>query len=166
VAFSWTAGTAVTGYKLWLSSTGVGSNNLYNSGQITATSVTVPSLQASGVTVYARLWSLINGAWQSADYTYTETQGVLAALTTPTPGSMLGTTNVAFSWTAGTAVTGYKLWLSSTGVGSNNLYNSGQITATSVTVPSLPASGVTVYARLWSLINGAWQSADYTYTAQ
>jgi hypothetical protein len=51
-------------------------------------------------------------------------------------------------------------------VGSNNLYNSGQITATSVTVPSLPASGVMVYVRLWSLINGAWQFTDYTYTAQ
>jgi hypothetical protein len=33
-------------------------------------------------------------------------------------------------------------------------------------VPSLPANGVTVYARLFSVINGKNQWNDYTYTAQ
>ena len=115
--------------------------------------------------MYARLWSLIGGSWQSADYTYTETQGVLAVLTTPTPGSVLGTSNVTFSWTPGTAVTAYKLWLGTTGVGSENAFESAEITApsVSVTVPSLPASGGTVYARLLSFIGGSWQSTDYTY---
>jgi hypothetical protein len=165
VSFSWTPGTAVTQYDLYLGTTGVGTSNLYNSGHITATSVTVPSLPTSGVTVYARLWSLISGTWQSADYTYTEAgMPVPAALTTPAPGSVLGTTNVSFSWTPGTAVTQYDLFLGTTGVGTSNLHNSGYIKATSVTVPSLPANGVTVYARLWSFINGAWQSVDYTYT--
>ncbi len=35
-----------------------------------------------------------------------------------------------------------------------------------VTVSGLPANGVTVYARLWSEIGAAWQSADCTCTAQ
>jgi hypothetical protein len=166
VIFSWTRGTAVTQYDLYLGTTGVGSSNLFSAGHITATSVTVPSLPANGVTVYARLWSQISGTWQSADYTYTETQGVPAALTSPAPGSVLGTTNVTFSWTPGTGVTQYYLYLGTTGVGSFNLFSAGPITATSVTVPSLPANGVTVYARLWSQISGTWQSADYTYTAQ
>ncbi len=36
---------------------------------------------------------------------------------------------------------------------------------TTVTVAGLPTNGNTVYVRLWSLINGAWQYIDYTYTA-
>jgi hypothetical protein len=38
--------------------------------------------------------------------------------------------------------------------------------ATSVTVPKLPARGVTVYARLYSVINGVSQYVDYTFTEQ
>jgi hypothetical protein len=33
----------------------------------------------------------------------------------------------------------------------------------STTVTSLPAKGVTVYARLYSYLNGSWQYQDYTY---
>jgi hypothetical protein len=53
-------------------------------------------------------------------------------------------------------------------VGTNNLYQSGHIAAptTTTTVPKLPANGVTVYARLLSLINGAWQYTDSTYIEQ
>jgi hypothetical protein len=52
-----------------------------------------------------------------------------------------------------------------TGVGSSNLYNSGDVTATTETVSGLPSNGATVYARLYWLINGAWQYTDYTYVA-
>ena len=38
--------------------------------------------------------------------------------------------------------------------------------ALSASVTGLPTYGQTVYARLYSWINGAWKSADYTYTAQ
>jgi hypothetical protein len=33
-------------------------------------------------------------------------------------------------------------------------------------VSGLPTTGVTVYARLYQLIDGVWQHTDYTYTAQ
>jgi hypothetical protein len=33
-------------------------------------------------------------------------------------------------------------------------------------VTNLPTNGETLYARLYSLINGAWQYHDYTYTAR
>jgi hypothetical protein len=29
----------------------------------------------------------------------------------------------------------------------------------------LPTDGRTLYVRLWSLVSGAWQFNDYTYTA-
>jgi hypothetical protein len=164
VAFSWKSGTEVTEYDLYLGTTGVGSDNLYNSAGVTTTSVTVPSLPSLGVAVYARLYYQVKGAWQSIDYTYTETLAAIPALTSPTPSSVLGTTNVVFSWTPGGGVTQYDLYLGTTGVGSMNLYNSAGVTTTSVTVAKIPALGATVYARLFYQIKGVWQHIDYTYT--
>jgi hypothetical protein len=164
--FTWTAGGGVTEYDLFLGTTGVGSYNLYNSGHITATSAAVTGLPANGVTVYARLWSYISGAWQSTDYTYTESgTPVAAALTSPTPGSQLAGTGVTFTWTSGSGPTEYALNLGTTGRGSSNLYTTGHTTATSAAVTGLPANSETIYARLWSEIDGAWQSTDYTYLA-
>ncbi len=164
VTFTWSSGTDVTEYELRLGTTGVGSLNLYNSGDITATTVTVPSIPATGAKVYARLYSKIGGVWKYADYAYTEAAGIPSVLQTPTPGGALGTTDVTFTWSAGTNVTEYELRLGSTGAGSLNLFNSGDITATTVTVPSIPANGATVYARLYSKIDGVWKFNDYIYT--
>ena len=165
-AFTWSTGTGVTAYQLWLGTTGVGSSDIYNSGSTPATSKTVSSIPANGVLVYVSLFSKINGAWQSNDYTYTESgTATPAAISTPIPGpsTVLGTSQ-AFTWSTGAGATAYQLWLGTTGVGSFNLYDSNSITATSVTVSSIPANGVIVYVRLLSEINGAWQSNDYTYT--
>ncbi|MGA2169745.1 MAG: choice-of-anchor D domain-containing protein [Terracidiphilus sp.] len=165
VTFTWTPGTGVTNYQLLLGTTGVGSQNLYESGSTTATTVTVNNVPTYGLTVYARLWWEIDAAWKSADYTYTEAGSpVLPVLTTPTPGSVLPGSSVAFTWTAGGGPSAYQLYLGTTGVGSHNLYESGATTATTVTVSNLPTAGVTVYARLWWLIGTTWSSADYTYT--
>ena len=164
-AFTWTSGTGVTALQFWLGTTGAGSSNLYNSGLTTATSATVTGLPANGGTIYARLLSEIYGGWKYTDYTYTESDtSVKAMLTTPTPGSVLAGSSVAFTWTAGTGPAAYQLYLGTTGVGSYNLYDSGSTTATTKTVSGLPTNGVTVYARLWSEIGGVWQSTDYTYT--
>ncbi len=123
-------------------------------------------LPTNGATVFARLYQLIDGKWQSTDYTYTEA-GTLApaALTTPTPGSVLPGSTVTFAWTGGAGPAAYQLWLGTTGVGSKNLYDSGSTTGTTETVSGLPTTGGTVYARLWWEISGVWQHADYTYTA-
>jgi hypothetical protein len=165
VTFSWTAGGGVTAYDLWLGTTGVNSNNVYNSGSISGTSVTLTNVPTNGVLLYARLWSLINGVWQSADYVFTEAgTPAKAVLTTPAPGNVLSGPNVTFQWTTGTGPTQYELWLSGIGVGLSDVYNSGQVTSTQVSVSNLPTNGVRLYARLWSRINGNWQSNDYTFT--
>ena len=169
VNFQWSGNSGITEYQLWLGTTGVGSKNVYNSGGTFATSVTVGSIPAGGVTVYARLYSEIGGAWYSNDYVYTESGTPSAAtLSSPSPGAatVLGTSNVNFTWSTGNGVTEYILYLGTTGPGSKNLYNSGGTFATSATAPSLPANGVTVYARLYSEIDGAWQYNDYIYTEQ
>jgi kumamolisin len=165
VKFTWTAGTGVTQYQLWLGTSGPGSSGLYTSGWLTTTSTTVTSLPAKGATVYARLYSTIDGKNQYNDYTYTEA-GAPATMSTPAQGSTLGTSNVKFTWTAGYGVTQYNLWLGLSGPGSSSLYTSGWLAAptTSTTVTSLPGNGVTVYARLYSTIGGKNQYVDYTYT--
>ena len=162
--FTWTTGTGISSYRLQLGSTGVGANDLYDSGWKTATSVTVNSIPSSGVTVFVRLYSMISGIEHWSDYTFTESGTPSpAVLTAPVVGSTLGT-SATFTWTKGTGPSQYMLWLGTVAPGSYNLYNSGALTGASTTVTNIPTSGVTVYARLFSRINGTWQTSDYTFT--
>ena len=166
VTFAWTPGNLATNFELWVG-TSVGSSNVYNSGNVTATSETVSGLPSNGQTFHVRLYSLINGAWQPTDYTYVAAGSpTLASLTTPTPNTAmpLSGTSVTFAWTPGNLATNFELWVG-TSVGSSNVYNSGNVTATSETVSGLPSNGQTFHVRLYSLINGAWQPTDYTYVA-
>jgi hypothetical protein len=156
---------AVTAYLLELGTTGVGSQNLFNSGGKVATSANVTGLPTNGATMYARLWSKIAGVWQYTDYIYAAAGAVKAAMISPVPGTVLSGSAVTFTWSAGTSVSAYILELGTTGVGSQNIFNSGGKVATSANVTGIPTNGATVYARLWSKIAGAWQFTDYTYTA-
>ena len=167
VLFEWTAGKGVSLYQLNLGTTGPGAKDLYVY-KGTATSVNVPSLPADGVTVYATLSSYIDGAWFENSYLYTEGgMTVPAVLLSPTPGlsTVLGTSDVEFQWSAGTGVSLFQLNLSAVALGASDLYLY-KGAATSVNVPKLPGSGATVFARLYSKINGVWQYNDYVYTEQ
>ena len=164
--FTWSTGVAATDYEFLVGTTGPGSDNLYSSGETGATSATVTDLPSNGETVYVRLYSLINGAWQYNSYTYTASGSpTLAVLMTPTPGTTLSGTSVTFDWTPGNIATEFEFLAGTNGPGSSNLYNSGETGATSATVTDLPSNGETVYVRLYSLINGAWQYNSYTYVA-
>ena len=160
-----------TTYEFRLGTTGPGSRDVYNSAEATTTALTsglVSNIPTNGATLYARLYSLINGAWQYNDYTYTESgTPVPAVLTSPTPGSSLTGSSATFTWSAGVGVTLYEFRLGTTGPGSSNVYNSAEATTTALTsglVSNIPTNGATLYARLYSMINGAWQYNDYTYT--
>ena len=166
VAFAWTPGNAAKNFELWVGNTGIGSSNLYNSGYVTATSEIVSGLPNNDSTIYVRLYSYVNGGWVTSDYTYTSAgTATQATLTSPTPGSTLSGTSVTFSWTPGNSAINFVLYVGSTGVGSSNLYSSSLLTATSATVSDLPSNKQPVYVRLYSYINGTWESTDYTYTA-
>jgi hypothetical protein len=162
VTFTWTAGTGVTQYDLYVGTTGVGSSNIKASGALTALTYSVSSIPSTGGTVYVRLLSLIAGAWQHVDYTYTEAS--FAQLTSPTPGSTLTGSTATFTWTAGTGVKDYDLYVGTTGVGSSNIKISGGLTAQTYTVTNIPITGGALYVRLLSLVSGVWQSVDFTYT--
>jgi hypothetical protein len=87
-----------------------------------------------------------------------------AQMIAPAAGSTLASSTQTFSWTAGTGVASYRLDVGTT-VGANNLYAGTAGTSLSAAVSGLPTTGGTLWARLSSNINGAWQSADYSYTA-
>jgi hypothetical protein len=72
---------------------------------------------------------------------------------------------VLFQWSAGIGVSEYQLNLSAIAPGDSELFLY-KGTALTATAPSLPANSVTVYARLYSKINGVWQYNDYVYTEQ
>lgn len=167
VTFQWTGGTGVAQYGLHVG-TSAGADNLFSRSGVTSLSTTVSGLPTDGRTVYVRLWSEINGSWLYHDYTYaTASQGssaVRAELTTPPPASTLTASTVTFQWTGGTGVTQYGLHLG-TSVGANDVFTQNGHRGLSATVSGLPTDGRTLYARLWSEINGSWVYRDYTYTA-
>lgn len=86
-----------------------------------------------------------------------------AQITSPTPGTTLGSTNVTLSWNTGAGVTSYALWVGST-LDGYDLYAGSEGTNTSKAL-ILPDDGRTLYVTLFSLINGVNQSNKYTYTA-
>jgi hypothetical protein len=160
--FTWSSGTGVTLYELCLG-TASGSCNLYNSGHTAATSATVSGLPINGSPVYAQLYSFVGGAWKYTLYTFVAAGP--PQITSPKPGSILGS-SATFTWSAGgTGVTMFALWLGTTGPGSYNIYNSGHTTATSAYVTGLPADGSTVYAEFYYYSSGAWKYANYTFIA-
>jgi len=163
--FGWTAVPGVTGYELFLGSTGAGSSNLYSSGVTTSTSVTSGALPVNGGTIYARLFTDFNGTFVHTDYTYTAATLTGSSLTTPAPSSVLTGPNLTFTWTAATGATSYELSMGSTGAGSSNLFITGWRTATSWFVTTIPTNGETLYVRLSTNYSGTIVHTDYTYTA-
>ena len=105
-----------------------------------------------------RLWALVSGVLQYADYTYTEAN---FQMLTPTPGSTIPAGPATFTWTPFTGATQYQLWFGSAPGAYNLLYDFA--TGTSYTA-TLPVTGATLYVRLWARVGGVWQSVDYTYT--
>jgi hypothetical protein len=164
VTFTWSAGAGPTGYILYLG-TSQGSANLYSSGVTTGTSATVTGIPTGSATLYATLLSKTNGVWDHAYYSYTEAApSAPAVLISPAAGTTLSGSTVTFSWSSGSSVTDYAFYLGTTGTGATNLYSSGGITSTSVTISSIPTTGGPIYATLSSKINGTWTSNYYTFT--
>jgi hypothetical protein len=164
VTFTWSAGVGVSAYWLEVGTT-PGGNQIYPGSPVANLSATVPGLPSNGSTVYVRLWSLLGGAWEFNDYTYTSTTtGSGPVMQSPPPGSTLTSSTVTFNWSAGSGVAAYWLEVGTT-PGGNQIYYGSPVLDLFATVPGLPTDGSTVYTRLWWLIGGVWQFNDYTYTS-
>jgi len=163
--FNWDIGQGVTSHQFKIGTAGVGSSDVYDAVVNMNSSVTVNNIPQTGVTLYVRLLSLINGNWQTIDYIY-QTSGSLPAkseMTSPADGSTLTGTSTTFNWIIGQGVDLNYLYVGTMGVGSRDVYSQSVGMKNNVTVNNIPETGVTLYVRLWSRINGSWQSNDYTY---
>src|SRR5262249_31169101 len=161
--FAWTSGTGVSQYWLDVGST-PGGTQLYSQSAGTNLSAIVNGLPTDGRAIYVRLWSLIGAGWYFNDYSYTAASQPIGVLTAPSPGSALSTSSITFSWTAGSGVSGYWLYIGTT-PGGAELLNASTGSSLSATVNGLPADGRNLYVRLWSLVSGNWRFNDYTFTA-
>jgi len=166
VNFGWNTGSGVSEYYLYVGNS-AGGSDIYNASQGTSLSRTVTGIPIDGRTIYVRLWSSLSGGWQYTDYTYkafTGTTATKAQLTSPTPGTTLGSSSVNFGWNTGSGVSEYYLYVGNS-AGGSDIYNASQGTSLSRTVTGIPTDGRTIYVRLWSNLSSGWQYNDYTYTA-
>ena len=93
-------------------------------------------------------------------YTYTSLR--LAAITSPTQSSTLPGPTVTFTWTAGTGATEY--WLDvGTAPFVGNIFGGSVGAVTSKQVGGLPADGSTVYATIYTKINGSYFDGNGAY---
>jgi hypothetical protein len=163
--FQWDSHPQGTEYWLNLGDK-AGSANLYSASQGTGTSVTVDNLPVNGATLYAKLFTSINGKWygKAATYKAANLPAQSARMTSPAPGGTLTDTTTTFQWSAGARVSEYTLWIGTT-PGGYNLYRQSLGLGTSATVTNLPAGGRKLYVRLLSRIGTVTNRMDYTYTS-
>ncbi|MBI5687602.1 MAG: hypothetical protein HZC54_21235 [Verrucomicrobia bacterium] len=162
VTLTWDAGAGASQYALWVGST-PGSHDL--AAMLTGTNLSQAlTLPADGRRLYVRLWSLINGTWKQNDYefaAYTDPASLAARMLSPTNGTTLLSTPVAFNWSSGTGASQYALWVGSV-AGDYDLH--ALLVGTNRTQAlSVPLDGGAVHVRLWSLVGGTWQFNDYAY---
>jgi hypothetical protein len=153
--FQWSAVSGAAYYQLQLGSTR-GGNDIFDSGVITSTSVTVPNLPASGV-VYARVRAvpqgysteLPAGDFPRATYATFRTDATLmgAAFTAPAAGATADA-DTPITWQADPVATGYRLVLDS-GSDGTQLLDTGVIHTTFRVVRGL-TSGAQVKATLYT----------------
>lgn len=156
---TWDAGAFVSQIALWVG-TRVDGYDLYSGLESARTrTVAVPS---NGGKVYVTLWSLIHGVWQPNRYVFVTRSPVKAELILPANGATLTGTRLNLSWSLGTGVSSYAVWVGST-PGGYDIAAANVGTVTSFWAP-IPGDGGPVYVTLWSLINGAYQGVDYWFT--
>jgi len=161
VTFGWDSGTRVTGYWIDVGSTR-GGYEFFSNFVGTARSLTVNNIPLNGGTIWLRVRSLINGAYQIVDESYRTVTPSPAQITSPAAGTMLAGGSQTFSWSAGTGVAGY--WLDvGQSQGGYEIFQGFVGTERSRTISGIPLNGGPLWVRLRSLINGAYQFRDYQF---
>ncbi|MBV9819723.1 MAG: hypothetical protein JOZ07_15430 [Solirubrobacterales bacterium] len=158
--FTWAASPGAQEYYLYVG-TSPGAKNLVDSGELTATSYQVPQLP-TGQTLWARIWTESATAWTYEDVSFTATALSSSVLSFPQDGAQAVDTATPFSWYAVPAAT-YYLDVG-TSQGADDIVDSGELTSTSYQVPALP-TGKTLWARLWTHVNGTWTYQDVSFSA-
>ena len=161
---TWTTAANAQSYYLYVG-TAVGTNNLINTGEIHQTSWLASGLPAAQ-TLYVRLWTRgVDNIWRYADSTFSAAASapLFATITYPTNGALNANMTQPIAWTTVANAQAYFLYVGTT-VGANDLVNTGEVHQTSWLASNLPP-GQTLYARIWTKLDGIWRSADSTFKA-
>ncbi len=165
--FTWTAGSDVTLYELYIGSNAGGSQYFHIGGGTTELSAVAQGLPTDGSTVHVRLYSQIDGEWRYNDYTYTAfnaTNAEAAQITSPSTSSPLPSTSPTFTWDSGSGADEYQILIGSSAGASD--YFLKTTTSTSVQATDLPNDGSTLHVRLRTRCGADWLTpVDYVYTA-
>jgi hypothetical protein len=165
--FQWDAGVGAKEFHLAVGTGGPQSADLFNQNVGSQRSRPVTNIPTDGRTIYVRLWSLTS-SWLYRDYTYascTKCGGpVLAAITSPAPGSTLEGPAVTFAWDPGQGASQYHLAVGTDGPGSTDLFDQNLGKQRSRSVDGVPTDGRTVYVRLWSLTS-SWLYREYMFSS-
>jgi hypothetical protein len=150
--FQWSSVEGAASYQLQIG-TSAGGSDVFDSGIITGTSVTVPQLPA-GTTLYARVRAIpvgwgttLYGNWPRGTYVTFRTDDQVggAAFTSPAAGSTVDA-DTPIAWQPDPLARSYRLTVGSA-AGGADLLDTGQIGSSLHVVAGLPA-GMTVYATL------------------
>jgi hypothetical protein len=136
--------------------TSPGLANVVNTGEITATSYTLPILGDS--VFYARIYTRQRGVWRAGrDLTFRPATVDPAEIIVPMNGAGEVGGPITFQWTTPASAEKYYLYVGSQS-GGRDVVDSGEITQNTVTLPSLPA-GRHLYVRVYTRIDGQWLSS-------
>ena len=158
--FQWSSVLNADAYVIWVGTT-AGTNNVINTNEQTQTSYQPSTNLPINQVLYARVWARV-GSWRSSDITFT-TQTAPATMTTPADGQANFSPLQAMQWTSAPSAEAYVVWVGTT-AGTNNVVNTAEMQQTSYQSANLPPNQ-TLYARLWTRINGTWLHTDSTFSA-
>ena len=150
--FQWTGVDGAASYQLQIGSS-AGGSDVFDSGIVSDTAVTVPSLPAAA-TLYARVRAIpagwgttLSGNWPRGTYVTFRTDDQVSGATfvSPAPGSTADA-DTPIAWQPDPLARGYRLTVGSA-PGGSDLHDSGPIGSSLRVVPGMPP-GMTVYATL------------------
>jgi hypothetical protein len=160
--FGWTPVSGAQRYGVTVGTSRGGRDIVNTSVPGTSSSLDV-SMLPTGRTLYARIWTQLNGAWSGYQDVAFTTSGQGAEFSSPADGDQAATTH--FTWRTVSGAEAYGLWVG-TSPRTADLASVHTSSATSsYDVAALPA-GQKLYARVWTKINGTWaRYQDITFAS-
>jgi hypothetical protein len=145
-----------------------GLRDISSSGETSNTSFTMPLRQSSLLSqdqaVYVRLYTLVDGVWRYVDYTLQ--LKAVAQLTLPSAGQ--GNVDIdalPIQWSRVADAENYRLQVG-TAAGSGDLVDTGELGSTGQFRSSVLPGNTTLYARIWTRVDGEWRFVDSTFTTR